>query len=279
MIRFKKITIAGVGLLGGSVGLAVKKYRIADEVVGYFRHKDKIKKSIAKGAIDRGTTDFFEAVGDCDLIILSSPVNDIIEKLGLIKKLGVGQKTLITDTGSTKSEIVRAAGGLNFIGAHPLAGSEHSGVGFADHSLFKNSLCLLTPTGKEKKGSLRRIALFWQHLGARTKLMDAESHDRILAFTSHLPHAAAFSLISALPQHILRLSAGGLRDATRIAMSEPKVWADIFLSNKKNVILALQCFEKELKRLENAIRLSDRKTMMNFLSGAVKKRKTISPSP
>lgn len=278
MICFKKITIAGVGLLGGSIGLAVKKYRLAGEVVGFFRHRKKIEECIAKGAIDRGTTDFFDAVDHCDLIILSTPVNDIVEKLMLIKRLDIAPTTLITDTGSTKSEIVRAAGGLNFVGSHPLAGSEHSGVGFADSSLFENSLCLLTPTGKEKKDTLRRIALFWRHLGARTQRMDAESHDRILAFTSHLPHAAAFSLISALPQSILRFCAGGLRDSTRIAMSSPEVWADVFLSNKKNIIPAITCFEKELKKLRAVVRRSDRKTLLKILVGAVKKRTSISPS-
>ncbi len=274
MKRFNKITIVGVGLLGGSIGLAVKKKGLACQVTGFFRDKKKIRDAIKLGAIDNGTDDFINAVDKSDLIILCSPVGDIISKLKLLKKIKANQ-AIITDIGSTKADIAKTARGLNFIGSHPIAGSEQSGISHAKTDIFSNSICILTPANRTKKESLRRIAEFWRLLGAEPIILKPETHDRILAFTSHLPHAAAFSLMGTVPNEILKFSAGGLKDTTRIALSSPQIWADIFMSNKKNALKAISIFEKNLKRFKILIAGNDRRKLLLFLKKAQHKRSSM----
>lgn len=274
MKPFHKVTIVGVGLLGGSIGLAVKKKHLAREVAGFFRDRKKIAAAVKRGAVDTGTNDLKSAVSGSDFIILCSPIKDIIEKLKIFKKMGL-MEILITDTGSTKAEIVRNAKGLNFVGSHPLAGSEQSGIAHAQSDLFLNSVCLLTPTPETHPSSVMRIRNFWKSLGAQPFGLSAREHDRILSLTSHLPHAVAFSLVNALPPGFLRFSAGGLKDTTRIALSSPDIWLDIFLSNKGNLCLALRCFEKTLREFKNAVADGNRKKILRFLRSAQDKRRDL----
>jgi prephenate dehydrogenase len=274
MRPFKKITIVGVGLLGGSIGLAVKKHKLADKVTGFFRNKGKIAAAVKMGAIDEGTDDLKKAVELSGLIILCSPVSDIIKKLKMLKKIA-GKTTLITDTGSTKSEIVKAAGRLDFIGSHPLAGSEQSGVSHARSDLLKNSILILTPQRCEQSRSLTRLAEFWEKLGAKIVVMTPEKHDHILAFSSHLPHATAFSLMQALPKEAIGFAAGGLKDSTRIALSNPDIWADIFISNTKEILRSISAFEKAIKTLKKAVAGGDKKELVSFLRQAKDKRRLI----
>jgi prephenate dehydrogenase len=274
MKNFDKITIVGVGMLGASIGMALKKKKLANSVVGFFRHRGKIAFAKKIGAIDQGTDDLREAVRGSDLILLCSPVSDIIDKLKGFKSIRP-HHALITDIGSTKDAIVNAASGLNFIGAHPLAGSEHSGADFAKADLFEKSLCILTPTRGSSKNSLKKISDFWKGLGAKPMIMDPKTHDAILAFTSHLPHAAAFALIQAIPQNSLKFSAGGLKDTTRIALSKPEIWTDIFLSNRQEVLRSLAAFEKSLKKLTAAISKKDKRTLLSLLKKAQEARKTL----
>ncbi|HQP91962.1 MAG TPA: prephenate dehydrogenase/arogenate dehydrogenase family protein [Candidatus Omnitrophota bacterium] len=272
MKQFKQITIIGVGLLGGSIGSAVKKKKLAGKVVGFFRNKKKIGPAIKLGLIDSGTDDFNQAVNGSDLIILCSPVNDIILKLKKIKSQGL-TNVLITDTGSSKQEIIKAAKGLNFAGSHPLAGSEQSGAKFAKNNLFEGTVCVVSKEADSR--SLKQIIRFWNALGSRTLVMSAKEHDRILAFTSHLPHIAAFSLINSIPKGKMSLSAGGLKDTTRIALSNPQVWVDIFLSNKANVLTSISAFEKSISSLKKAVSRGDRKKLLSFLKDAQSKRNSI----
>ncbi len=274
MKKLKKISIIGVGLLGGSIGMAVKKKNLAEKVVGFFRHKKKIEAALQANAIDMATLDFDEAIKDSDLIILSSPVSDILARLKQIKKTAF-KDTLITDTGSTKEKIVKEADGLNFIGSHPLAGSEQSGLQFASPGLFSGSICILTPNNNKNKTSVKRITEFWNELGCQTITMLPKSHDRILAFTSHLPHAIAFSLIKSIPQKMLKCSAGGIKDTTRIALSNPDIWLDIFLSNRDCVLRSIGALEKSLAEFKNALKAKDRQKLLSFLKTAQNKRKNI----
>jgi prephenate dehydrogenase len=278
MKPFHKVTIIGVGLLGGSIGLALKKKRLAREVVGFFRDKKKIAAAVKTGAIDTGTSDLKTAVCGSDFIILCSPIHDIIEKLKSFKKWGLTE-ALLTDTGSTKAEIVKNAQGLDFVGSHPLAGSEQSGIAHAADDLFINSVCLLTPTSKTRASSVARIREFWKILGAQPVALSAQEHDRILSLTSHLPHAAAFSLVNAIPLPLLRFSAGGLRDTTRIALSNPDIWMDIFLSNKRDLCRAVSCLEKTLREFKNAVAGGDRKKILRFLKKAQNKRINLAHAP
>lgn len=271
---FNKVTIVGVGMLGASIGMALKEKRLAGRVVGFFRHKGKIAFAKKIGAIDQGTDDLREALKGSDLIILCSPVGGIIDTLKCFKNIRP-HHALITDIGSTKGEIVGAASGLNFIGAHPLAGSEHSGADFAKADLFKDTLCILTPTKNSSKTSVKKISAFWQGLGAKPIVMDPETHDAILAFTSHLPHALAFALIRAIPRNSLKFSAGGLKDTTRIALSHPEIWTDIFLSNRREVLRSLAAFDKSIKKLAAAISKKDKGMLLSLLKKAQETRKTL----
>ncbi len=270
---FGKITIVGVGLLGGSIGMAAKKRRLCREVCGYFRNQKKISAARRHGAIDTGTDNFAEAVAGSDLVILCSPVEDIKTKIKELKRLGI-TKTLITDVGSTKAEIIRAAKGLNFVGSHPLAGSEQSGVAYGRPDLFKDSVCIVTPD-LAPHASVRAVCNFWKILGSRVITLTAKRHDAALAFTSHLPHAVAFALACVMPDHCGLLTAGGLKDTTRIALSHPDVWSDIFLSNRTNVLKSLNAFERSLKRLKSAIATENRKVLKKFLAYGRNKRQQI----
>lgn len=277
MRLFKKITIVGVGLLGGSIGLAIRKKKLSQEVIGYFRNRNKILHAVKKGAIDRGEDNFSEAVKGADLIILCSPISDIIKRLKILKKLKKNT-TLITDIGSTKSKIVEASKGLNFIGSHPLAGSEQSGIDYASADLFKGSLCILTADNKKGNRSLLKIAKFWKSLGLKTVIMSSCEHDRILAYSSHLPHAVSFSLISSIPKQAIKYASTGLKDTTRIALSKPKIWVDIFQSNRAEVLKTIISFEKSLQNLKDAISRRDDKRLHSFLNRARNKRKALDQS-
>lgn len=275
---FKKVTIVGVGLLGGSIGLALKKKRLAGKVTGFFRHKEKIKHAVKIGAVDEGTNDLKTAIRGSDFIILCSPVCDIIHRLKEIKSLGCAG-ALITDTGSAKLEIVKAARGLNFIGSHPIAGSDQSGIDFAEGGLFKNALCVLTPTGCEPLKSLEAVRRFWKALGAKPVTLRPDAHDNILAFASHLPHALAFSLMAAIPGEMLKFSGNGLKDTTRIALSSPEIWTDIFLSNKKGVLRSIASFERSLKDLKKTLAQDNRQRLLSLLQKSRSKRRGLELKP
>ena len=279
MRLFKKVTIVGVGLLGGSIGLAIKKKKLADKVVGFFRHKNKIPAAIKKGVIDEGSDDFVQAIKGSDFIIFCSPVSDIIKKLKQLKKMGLNS-VLITDTGSTKQEIAAASHGLHFIGSHPLAGSEQSGMNHSKADLFNDSLCALTPSKTNSLNkSYERLAEFWKSLGAKTIILKPEKHDQILALASHLPHAVVFSLMESIPKEVIPFAAGGLKDTTRIALSNPEIWIDIFLSNKKNILRSVDSFEKSLQRFKKALAKNDRRNLLSLLIRAQKKRKGFPQKP
>ncbi len=275
MAKFKKITIIGVGLLGGSIGMAIKEKKLAQEVCGFFRNKIKIKKAMALKAVDYGTDDMGEAVQKADLIILATPVSDIINKLKWMKTNNI--ISLITDIGSTKRDIIKAAEGLNFIGSHPLTGSEQSGIEHAQSSIINNSISILTPISqKEQECSLKKIKFFWQQLGAKTTVLSAKTHDQLLAYSSHLPHALACTLIQSIPDKNFLYSAGGLKDTTRIALAETTMWIDIFLSNKKEVLGAISTFEKKLAYFKTALQGKNKPKLSSFLKKARTKRAKLS---
>jgi len=268
----KKVALLGIGLLGGSVGLRLKKHKLAQEVVGHFRNKKKISWAVRKGIIDRGTTDLADAVRGADIIVISTPIRDIEHKLSVLKKIA-DPNTLITDTGSTKVSIVRAASGLNFVGAHPLAGSERSGAEAARSDLFKDSICILTPG--RKTAAWRKIAAFWSALGCRVYTMKAARHDAILSRTSHLPHVAAFALMAAIPKDVMPFSAGGLRDATRIALSPPELWVDILLANQEQILKALATYERSLSHFKKALSARRRSKILALLTSGQHKRQSL----
>ena len=259
-MKFNRIAIIGVGLIGGSVGLAVKKRRLAKEVIGIFRRKATLKKALKRKAVDRAIMSINDGVKDADLIILATPVS-LIPSVAREAIKYAKRNTVITDVGSTKKWIVdkiegqlaRSRRGLFFIGSHPMAGSEHSGVEFARADLLNGSPCIVTKTAKTSAAALKKITGFWKALGAKVNVMSPAAHDKSVSLISHLPHIVAFGLAGAVPAKELKYAAEGFKDTTRVALSDPRLWADIFLSNRKEIVKSGRIFEKNYKKIIKAI--------------------------
>ncbi len=277
MRLFNKVAIIGVGLIGGSIGLGIKKKKLARHVIGISRHKKTINLAIRRGAIDRGYLDISE-ISKADLVILATPVNSII-KIGVRISSLVRPDALVTDTGSTKKLVVRELENAlpNFIGAHPLSGSEKQGVINADADLFCGSVCVLTPTAKTSKAALSKIKRFWIELEARVVYLSPARHDKLISYVSHLPHIIAFSLIQSVPRNSLYLASSGLKDSTRIAASPDALWKDILLTNSENILNALKEFSTSLSHIKSAIMHKDARALEKFLRQARLKRKELEP--
>lgn len=273
-MRFNKIAIIGVGLIGGSVGLAAKKKKIAKEIIGVCRHNQSLRKAKLKGAISQGSLNYKQAVKGADLVILATPIRQIIK---IVKEIAPYLKKgcLLTDVGSTKVEIVREIEkalpkGTSFVGAHPLAGSEKRGVGGARADLFKGAICILTRTKRTKPLALKKITAFWKKVGCRIIKLTPGAHDKLVATISHLPHLAAGELVKVGRKH-LDFAASGFCDTTRIASSDAEIWSDICLTNKKFIIRAIDEYIAQLESVRDLIRREDRKK----LSAEFKKIKSL----
>jgi prephenate dehydrogenase len=253
---FKKIAIIGVGLIGGSIGLALRSKKLAGQIIGVCRHSQSLRKAVQIGAIDKGSLNCQQAVKGADLVILAAPISQII-KIG--KKIAPYLKRgcLLTDVGSTKEELVSEIEkvipeGIYFVGAHPLAGSEKRGAAFARADLFKDALCLLTKSRKTDPSALKNLSRFWRILGCTVKVTTPAQHDKIVAAVSHLPHLAAVELVCAAEGN-LDFAASGFRDTTRIASSDSESWTDVFLSNAGYTLEALEVYIKRLKSIGRLI--------------------------
>ena len=272
---FDKVAIVGTGLIGGSLGLAIKNNKLASKVVGVSRHKSSWLEARKKGAIDKGS-ETLNIINDADLLILATPVNTIISLAPKISKI-INKNCIVMDVGSSKEEIVSRLSRVfpNYVGAHPLAGSEKRGIAFASSNLFNGSLCIITPDKNTRKSALFKIRKLWSGVGARTIEAAPSTHDKIMAFVSHLPHAASFALMNSVPKVFLRFAASGLKDTTRISASEPELWADIFMSNDKNILCALGLLEDNLKQIKFAIKTGNRNALVKILEKAKTKRKEL----
>jgi prephenate dehydrogenase len=275
MKLFNKVAIVGVGLIGGSLGLAIKKRKLADKVIGVSRQRKTLRAAIRSKAIDIASQDI-GIVKDADLIILAAPVGAILTLAPKIAKIAK-KNCIITDVGSTKKEIVSSLEKVfsNYAGSHPLAGSEKRGVVNACADLFNNSLCILTPTRATRPVVLNKIKSLWQAIGARIAILAPDKHDKVLSFISHLPHIAAFSLIDTIDRQDLKFASGGLKDTTRIACSDAKLWADIFLSNRKNILKSINEFQQKLSGIKSAVTRKDKKLLLRILQQAKNKRELL----
>lgn len=275
MKLFNKIAIVGVGLIGGSIGLELKRKRLANQVIGISFHKASIALAKKRGAIDIGSLDF-GVLKDADLVILATPVFTILELAPQISKV-IKKDCIVTDVGSTKEEIVSNLEKIfpNFIGSHPLAGSQKRSISNAKKGLFKKSLVILTPTKKTKPAIVNKIEQFWAKLGATVTKLEPSVHDLTLAYTSHLAHVAAFSLIESIPEKSLAYSASGLKDTTRIALSNSRLWADIFLSNRENIVKSIAALELNLNRIKSAIKNNKKTLLIKLLKKSQLKREQL----
>jgi prephenate dehydrogenase len=263
-VRWKKISIIGVGLLGGSIGLAVKKRRLASEVAGYVRRDASIRECEKFRATDYATTDLLAAVSGADLVILCTPLAQmrlLVEQMLPALKRGA----IVTDVGSVKSSVVRDVealiqkAGAHFVGSHPMAGAEKTGVSAARENLFENAVCVLTPTKNSDSNAVRRMEQFWKSLGARVSKLSTQEHDLFVSRTSHLPHLIAAALAGYIldpkhPQAQSGLCANGFRDTTRIASGSPEMWRDIVVANRENLRVVLDDFVRELQKIQALLR-------------------------
>ena len=275
MRLFNKVAIIGVGLIGGSMALAIKKKCLAHQIIGVSRHKNTLIWGKKSHVIDKGSQDL-SIIQDADLVVLATPVNTILKLADIILKF-IRKDSIVTDVGSTKKEIVSKLSKIfpNYVGSHPLAGSEKRGLVNASTDIFKNSLCILTPAKNTNPKALKKIKNLWNRLGARVIFLSPDTHDRILSFVSHLPHVIAFSLIDIVPDKYLKFGATGLKDTTRIALSDSRLWVDILLSNRKNMLESIEDFENNLSRIKSVINKRDERTLIKILKRAKGKREVL----
>lgn len=251
--------IAGVGLIGGSVGMAARQRGLAGRVVGIGRSEERLRLARQLGAVDEFTTDLLDGASRCDLLYLATPVLTIIEQLRRLRELE-GHRCVVTDGGSVKGAILEAARALppemRFVGGHPMAGSEDAGVEAARADLFEGATYVLTPADWSDTGALELVRRFAQALGSRVLEMSAETHDRIVARTSHLPHIAAGAFLrvaQAAGRGVRDVRAGSFRDLTRVAASPAALWRDICCANRGPILDALRQFRELLEDAERLI--------------------------
>ncbi|MDR3198454.1 MAG: prephenate dehydrogenase/arogenate dehydrogenase family protein [Planctomycetaceae bacterium] len=270
---FSRLVIIGVGLLGGSIGLAAKKHGLAQTVTGVGRTEKTLETAFRNGIIDEYYL-LQESVpppahDDQTLVVVCTPVADIIRNVfAAIRHFGHSGRLLITDVGSTKTKQVQEISDTRFIGSHPIAGSERSGPDAADAELFQNRLTVLTPTKFHSADNINLLRRFWQTLGAHVIEMDAVKHDEILAVTSHLPHVLSVILTRMVREEERPLTGTGFAGMTRLAAGSPEIWRDILLDNSGHVLNALHRFDIQLREFINVLQSKDIETIERLLHEA-----------
>jgi len=281
------VAIVGVGLIGGSIGLALKARKLADRVIGVGRSAGSLAEARRLGAIDEAAADLDTAVAAADLVVVATGVSSIPALLERIDA-AVRPGTLLTDAGSTKAGIVaawekgrRGRGGTGggrrgrFVGGHPVAGSHRRGPAAAEPRLFEGRVAIVTPASATPRADTEAIGRFWASLGATVHTMPPREHDRILAMTSHAPHVLAAAIAAATPAAARRFTAGGWRDTTRIAAGDPELWADILLDNAAPVATALERIATLTSRFRAALESGDRRRLVSLLTRAKEDRDAV----
>lgn len=276
MRTWDTVAILGVGLIGGSIGLALRRRELARHVVGIGRRTTSLRAAKKVGAVTSTTTDVARGVADAELVVVCTPVAQIVEHVRGVAA-NCPPETLITDAGSTKLQIVEQLDvdlgrGVRFLGSHPLAGSQRSGPTEANADLFEGRTVVLTPTRRSTSADEETLTSFWTALGARVVCMTARAHDQAVASTSHLPHVVAAALAASLPERHANLAAGGMRDTTRIAAGDAELWTQILLDNREHVLAALTGFDKALEAFRTALVRGDRQRLHKVLTQAKQRR-------
>ena len=283
MKLFGKMTIIGVGLLGASLAKACKERDLVEEVVGYGRNRENLEKARALKIIDHCPADLAEAVKDADLIVLCTPVTTIIPLIqNMIARIRPG--ALITDVGSVKEPIVKEAErlvpkGVFFVGSHPIAGGENSGLEASTANLYQGAKCIVTPTDKTNNSALEKISALWQAVGMQIINLSAEEHDFVFGAVSHLPHIVVYALMNTLGslrtqdnREVTAFSGAGLKDITRIASSDPVMWRDICLSNRNHSLDLIDRFQNKLDEIRSTIEKGDGQALKEEFIAANKYR-------
>ncbi len=282
---FNKISIIGCGLIGSSILRAVEEKKLATKISVYDK-SSKVIDYLKKNFSVEICINISDVVNDSDLVVIASPLSSYKEIL-LSMHTSLKENVILTDTGSAKKEVNKIINNLNlknvnWIASHPIAGTEYSGpeAGFA--SLFKNRWCIISADKKVAEDKIKSLENFWSKLGSKTKQMTFEDHDYVLSLTSHLPHAVAYSIVKTainkedkFKDDVIQYSAGGLRDFTRIAASDPVMWKDIFIDNSENILKVLDNYSKNLNEIKDAIKNKDSKKLLEIFSSTKKVRKEI----
>ena len=276
MKRYETVAIVGVGLIGGSIGMALRQRGLAERVIGIGHRQPSLRTARRVGAVTNTTVEMPKGVAEAELIVVATPVGRIAEDIALAAQ-SCPEGTLITDAGSTKRSIVEAVDGrlprdCRFLGSHPLAGGEKSGAIHARADLFEGRVAILTPTKNTRAEDFDALEGFWSSLGSVVVQMAPEEHDRALALTSHLPHVAAAALAAILPERYFRLTGTGVLDTTRIAAGDPELWKQVLLLNRDNLLAALGQYESQLAALRSALQQCDGEALKALLTRAKKSR-------
>ena len=283
---FNKVCIIGCGLIGSSIARAIRKNHLSSKIVSSNRSDSVNKKVIELKIVDDSSSDTKKMAEGSDLIIIATPLSsyeDIISKIKNSLKSG----TILTDVGSVKENVINliekdVPANVSWISSHPIAGTEESGPEAGFSELFKNRWCILTPSKKAQEKDIKLLETFWKKIGSKVDIMEAKQHDYILSITSHMPHLIAYNIVNTSlniqdeqKSVIVKYSAGGLRDFTRIAASNPIMWRDIFIQNKKNTSKMIDKFIEDLEDLKKAIENEDGKKLEEIFTKTKKIRKEI----
>jgi prephenate dehydrogenase len=267
-MHFHKVTVLGVGLIGASFALAMRKHGLCCEIAGHGRKEDNLIRAKEKGIIDSFDLDPSKACAGADLVLFAVPVGSFVDLLAKIKG-ALNKNAIVSDAGSVKGRLVRdmealMPEGVHFVGAHPIAGSDRSGIDTAGADLFKGAQCIITPTEKTDREVLARITALWETFGSVIKIMNPDEHDRIYAAVSHLPHLIAYEIMNTVADmdvSYLAFSGRGFKDTTRIASSAPELWRDICLLNKDFILESIELFKRNLDRASQYLKDSDAESL------------------
>ena len=293
-MHWNKIALIGVGLLGGSLGLALKQRRLAREIVGFVRRNASLAECEAKGAVDRATLDLKTAVDGAELIVLCTPIAQMLPLAEQMRPF-ISAEAIVTDVGSVKGSVVQelepalAGSRAHFIGSHPMAGAEKTGVGAAQANLFVGAICVVTPSAQPDAVALGKVERLWESVGGRLLRLSPAMHDELVSRSSHLPHVLAAALTNlvlsrAHPAEQAALCANGFRDTTRIASGSPEMWRDIALANGDNLSRALTRLVADLEKFAESLERKDSEAISRFFETAKHQRdawsaRVPSPSP
>jgi prephenate dehydrogenase len=278
---FQNIAIVGLGLIGGSIALELKRKKLSPRIIGISRSAENRREALKLKAVDAAYSRVGSFLSEADLVILAAPVKAILPLLKNLKGF-LKKDAMVTDVGSVKGEIVRAASrmkGFHFIGGHPIAGTERSGMKAAERDLFRGRKWILTPAPGTSKPCLKRLTSLIENLGARVVLMDPGEHDRIFSAVSHLPNVVAYALANAVASledpDLPRFAGSSLRDMTRVAGSPPEMWRDICLSNREEILRRMRNFEGVFGRLRKAVEKGNPSGLFKFFDQGRRFRKKL----
>jgi prephenate dehydrogenase len=284
-MNYSKITVIGLGLIGGSLAWALKRAGNVGVVCGVDIDNGAIDYAIREHIIDVGSRDLRDAVNNSDVVVIATYVGTIPKIAKSLASI-LSPNTAVTDVGSVKAKVVTEVESVlpkdvGFVGGHPISGNERSGIFHSSADLFKEKKCILTPTVNTSEESLVRVRRLWESVGAKVYTMTPEAHDRVFAYVSHLPHTVAYALLNSVASQegrtseIFDFAGGGLKDFTRIGESSPEMWSDILVANRENVLAAIVDFESEIEKIRVAVEKGDLKGLKDVLSNAARFKKDL----